>query len=85
MPKERRIRVSGKRREFEVGRFVLAVMVHAEALADSDKAGPDTERLEQSPQQEATETTLWSRRDDGDTTRGDGAAAESPAKRRKAA
>jgi hypothetical protein len=85
MPKERRVRVSGKRREFEVGRFVLAVMVHAEALADSDKTEPDTERPEQSPHQEATEAILWSRQDEPEKTRGEDAAAEAPTNRRKAA
>ena len=43
MPKDNRdIRVSGKRKDFEVGRFVLAIMVHAEALAEAEETATST-------------------------------------------
>ena len=37
MPKkERDIRIVGKRRAFEVGRFVMAIVAHAEALSEAE-------------------------------------------------
>ena len=37
MPKkERDIRIVGKRRAFDVGRFVLAIVAHAEALSEAE-------------------------------------------------
>ena len=46
MPKkERDIRIVGKRRAFDVGRFVVAIVAHAEALSDAEANTTETDRL----------------------------------------